>query len=59
MAHFQVIFEDEVHGIHINHFDEFADAQEFWDFYADTPTCVAGEMLDLDNDEVIWEFNES
>lgn len=59
MAHFQVVFEDTAHGVHINHFDEFADAQEYWDFYADAPTCVAGEMIDLDNDEVIWEFNAS
>lgn len=58
MAHFQVIFEDTVHGIQINHFDEYADAQEYWDTYADLPTCYAGEMIDLDNEEVIWEFGE-
>ena len=29
MAHFQVIFEDTVHGIQINHFDKYADAQEY------------------------------
>jgi len=58
MAHYQVIFEDSVHGIQINHFDEYADAQEYWDTYADLPTCYAGEMIDLDNEEVIWEFGE-
>ena len=58
MAHFQVIFEDTVHGIQINHFDEYADAQEYWDTYADLPTCRAGEMIDLDDGEVIWKFGE-
>lgn len=58
MAHFQVIFKDSVHGIHINHFDEYKDAQEYWDAYADTETCEAGELLDLDDGEVIWEFGE-
>lgn len=58
MAHFQVIFEDELHGIHINHFEDFAEAQEYWDFYADLETCRAGEMLDLDDDEIIWRFED-
>ena len=38
MAHFQVIFEDDTHGIQINHFDKYTDAQEYWDTYADLPT---------------------
>jgi len=59
MAHFQVIFKDAVHGIQINHFDEYADAQEYWDFYADVETCESGEMIDLDDGEVIWEFGEA
>lgn len=58
MAHYQVIFEDSIHHTQINHFETFAEAQEYWDDYADVETCTAGEMLDLDNDEVIWEFNE-
>ena len=58
MAKFQVIFEDEYFGLHINHFDDFASAQEYWDFYADAPTCIAGEMIDLDDDEVIWDFGK-
>lgn len=58
MAHFQVIFEDSTYGIHINHFDSFDEAQEFWDFYADAPTCEAGEMIDLDDGEIIWDFGK-
>ena len=58
MAHFQVIFEDSVHGIQIHHFDSFADAQEYWDTYADVETCDAGEMIDLDNDEIIWDLGK-
>ena len=59
MAKFQVIFCDEMHGVHINHFDEFEEAQEYWNDYADAPTYVAGEMIDLDTAEVIWEFDDS
>lgn len=58
MAHYQVIFEDKIHGININHFDTYAEAQEYWDFYADVETCYAGELLDLDEDEIIWSFEE-
>ena len=58
MAHFQVIFDDKDHHIQINHFDTFEEAQEYWDDYADVETCVAGEMIDLDNGETIWEFDE-
>ena len=57
MAHFQVIFE-YTDGIQINHFDEYTDAQKYWDTHADLPTCQAGEMIDLDDGEVIWEFGE-
>ena len=56
MAHFQVIFEGTDHNIAINHFDEFGEAMEHWQEYADF--CEAGEMLDLDNGEIIWEFGE-
>lgn len=58
MAHFQVIFDDKYHMVYINHFETFAEAQEYWDDYADVETCVAGEMIDLDNGETIWEFDE-
>ena len=58
MAHYQVIFEDSVHDVQINHFDTFAEAQEYWDDYVDVETCVAGEMVDLDTDEVIWNFGK-
>ena len=58
MAHFQVIFDDKYHGVHINHFDTFEEAQEYWDDYADTESCVAGEMIDLDEGETIWSFDD-
>ena len=58
MAHFQVIFQDSVHGLQINHFEAFADAQEYWNDYADVETCEAGEMIDVDTGEVIWDFGK-
>ena len=58
MAHYQVIFEDCVHNTQIMHFDTFAEAQEYWDDYADVETCTAGEMIDLDDGETIWEFGD-
>ena len=58
MAKFQVIFCDEVHDTQIAQFESFDEAVEYWNMYADTPTCFAGELKDLENDEIIWEFNE-
>lgn len=59
MAKYQVIFEDAIHHTQINHFDSFESAQKYWNNFADIETCVAGEMIDLDNGEIIWEFNEN
>ena len=58
MAHFQVTFKDIYHGVFITHFDDFTEAQEYWNDYADAPTCESGVMTDLDNGEIIWEFGE-
>ena len=55
---YQIIFCDSVHDTQINHFDNFNDATEYWNQYADVPTCFAGELKDLDTDEIIWEFAE-
>lgn len=59
MAKFQVIFSDSVHDTQVAQFDTFDDAAEYWQTYADVDTCFAGELKDLDNGEIIWEFNES
>lgn len=58
MAHYQVVFDDNAHGIHFNHFETFDEAQEYWDDYADAETCVAGEMIYLDDEETIWHFDD-
>lgn len=55
---YQVIFCDEVHDTQVAQFESFEEAVEYWNMYADTPTCFAGELKDLENDEIIWEFNE-
>lgn len=53
---YQIIFSDSVHNTQIIQFDNFADASEFWQMYADIETCFAGELKDLANGEIIWEF---
>lgn len=55
---YQVIFCDEVHDTQIVQFDSFDEAVEYWNEYADTPTCFAGELKDLESGEIVWEFNE-
>lgn len=58
MAHFLVVFDYQDHSMYLNHFETFTEAQEYWDNNADTPTCIAGEMIDMDTEETIWEFGE-
>lgn len=59
MARFQVIFCDEAHDTQIAHFDTFKDAMEYWNDYADTPTCFAGEIKDLLTGEIIYDFDDT
>lgn len=54
---YEVIFTDKEHGVNVESFETFDDAAEYWNDYADVPTCVAGELLDRSNGEVIWRFN--
>jgi hypothetical protein len=58
MAHFKVTFNDKYYGLHVTHFETFPEAQEYWDDYANTETCVAGVMVDVENGEIIWAFDE-
>lgn len=53
---YQVIFDDEAHGEITETFATFDEAAEFWQDYADTPTCHAGQLWDMSNGEVIWRF---
>lgn len=55
---YQVIFCDEMHDTQVSQFDSFDEAVEYWNEYADTPTCFAGELKDLESGEIVWEFNE-
>lgn len=55
---YSVYFKDEILGDSFENFDSFSDAQEFWDSFSDTPSCVAGEMTDTETGEVIWSFND-
>ena len=54
---FIVLFIDKVHGTNTEVFNTFEEAQEFWDAYADTETCVYGKMEDANG--IIWEFDNS
>lgn len=51
-----VEFFDNVHEHVDEEFSTFAEAQEFWDAYADSETCYSGVMWDADTGEIIWEF---
>ena len=54
---YEVIFEDKVHGAIDEKFDTFAEAMDFWNDYADTSSCTAGELSDTETGEVIWTFD--
>ena len=55
---FDVTFIDEAHGIQEMGFETFDEAAEYWQNYADTPTCVYGALMDDSNGEVIWHFDD-
>lgn len=55
---YRVMFNDNVHGTQCQEFDEFEMAAEYWNEYADTPTCTAGSLTDLETGEVLWQFSE-
>ena len=55
---FEVLFKDTIHGTHTEIFDTFAEASEYWEQYADEPSCKAGVLTDLDNDEILWCFED-
>ena len=51
-----VEFFDDVHGSAREEFKTFSEAQEYWDAYANSETCVSGAMWDDETGEIIWEF---
>lgn len=55
---YQIIFDDEAYGEITENFETFDEAAEYWQEYADTPTCRRGQLWDMANGEVIWRFGE-
>ena len=53
---YRVVFVDEVHGENREEFNSWDEAVEYWNSYADTETCIEGELIDLEDGEVIWSF---
>lgn len=53
---YEVIFDDSVHGEISETFENWDSAAEYWQSYADTESCVAGELVDRSTGEVIWQF---
>ena len=53
---YEVIFDDSIHGEIDEKFEDWDSAAEFWQSYADTESCVAGELSDCETGEVIWSF---
>lgn len=54
---FRVMFENSEHGTTEEYFSTFAEASEFWNEYADTPTLTAGNLVYMPTNEVIWELD--
>lgn len=57
MANFQVNFYDENLGEQSADFDKIWDAIDYWNEYADVSSCLAGQMIDLRDNEVMVEFD--
>ena len=55
---YNVRFTDSVHGETEENFETYDEAMEYWNSYADVDTCVAGTLMDLDNCEIIWNFDD-
>ena len=55
---YRVMFNDSIYGVQCQEFEEFEMAAEYWNEYADTPSCVSGTLVDLENAEVLWSFDE-
>lgn len=55
---YNVRFVDTIHGEMEESFDSYDAAMEYWNSYADTESCVAGALTDLDNSEIIWQFDD-
>jgi len=51
-----VHFGDSIHGDIQEEFDSFDAAVEYWNEYADTPSCYRGLLMDNETGEVIWSF---
>lgn len=56
---YEVVFADTIHGTIDECFDTFEEGAEFWNNYADTPSCVAGEFSDRDTGEIFWSFDDT
>jgi len=55
---YNVRFTDTIHGEMEENFETYDETMEYWNNYADTESCVAGVMMDLDNCEIIWNFDD-
>ena len=51
-----VLFNDEAQGANVEWFETFEEAVEYWDAYADTPTCTGGLLFDVEESDVVWKF---
>lgn len=55
---YNVWFMDTEHGESEETFPSYDEAMEYWNAYADTETCVAGVLTDMENAEIIWNFDD-
>ena len=55
---YNVHFVDLAFGENDEVFSTYDAAMEYWNDFADTETCQAGTLMDLDNCEIIWNFDD-
>lgn len=56
---YEVIFDDSIHGEIIERFTDWDEAMSYWNSYADTESCVAGQLIDRNTEEIIWSFKNT
>lgn len=55
---YNVTFIDTLFGEMSEDFEDWDSAINYWQDYADTPTCICGRLKEIETGEAIWSFND-